>query len=217
MAATIHPYYHSQRKRVFDVCLSGTLLLLLAPLFSFIALAILITSNGPIFFFQRRAGTAGKPFWMVKFRTMYPGAHRDQKLFMSLNQAPGPMFKVFDDPRFVGIGKWLSWSGLDELPQLWNILRGEMSIVGPRPLPIAEEKKLTSAWDFRSTVKPGIISEWALSPHRHDSLRQWRKLDTEMLATGGAWYECSLLVRTAEMLVERMSRRLLNKLRSKTS
>ena len=99
-----------------------------------------------------------------------------KKNLSKLNEAPFPMFKIAKDPRYVGIGRLLSRSGLDELPQLINILRGEMSFIGPRPLPLAEAAELSTAWNFRYRVRPGILSEWAVSEKRHTSLAHWRNL-----------------------------------------
>lgn len=141
-------------------------------------------------------GKNGKVFSIYKFRTMCKGAHKQQKKLKDLNQAPGPMFKIFDDPRFVGIGRILSGTGLDELPQLFNILKGEMSLVGPRPLPVAEAKQLSSAWDFRKLVKPGIFSEWTFSGNRHRSLTDWKELDRLTLSRGGLFYDLKLILLT---------------------
>lgn len=141
-------------------------------------------------------GKSGKSFMMYKFRTMYVGAHKQQTKLKGLNQAPGPMFKIFDDPRFVGIGKFISRVGLDELPQIFNILKGEMSFVGPRPLPVAEAKELSSAWDFRKLVRPGIFSQWTLADNRHDSLTDWKELDRKTLSQGSVTQDLELISST---------------------
>lgn len=133
---------------------------------------------------------------MYKFRTMKLGAHQEQAQLQKLNQAPGPMFKIFDDPRFVGVGRWLSKSGLDELPQLFNVMKGEMSVVGPRPLPVAEAKKLSADWNFRHQVKPGIFSEWTIAENRHRSLTDWKKLDQLTVNRGGWRYDLSVIFKT---------------------
>jgi lipopolysaccharide/colanic/teichoic acid biosynthesis glycosyltransferase len=154
----------------------------------------------PIFFKQKRMGQNKKSFTMYKFRTMYVGAHRHQKRYKKLNQAPGPMFKIFDDPRFVGIGKFLSRSGLDELPQIINVIKGEMNLVGPRPLPVAEAQKLDKSWDFRYQVKPGIFSEWTASPLRHKNLLLWKELDKltveHCLSQKKPWYSFHIIIKT---------------------
>ena len=193
--AIIADYYFSKRKRFFDLGVSIVAFTLLFPLFFIISVCILLTSGLPIFFTQPRTGKDHLPFKMIKFRTMYVNAHQDQKKFQKKNQAPFPTFKIHDDPRFVGIGKFLSKTGLDELPQLINILRGEMSIVGPRPLPVEEAQNLPSHWQIRHKVRPGVISLWALSLQRHKSLQSWWKLERETLQKGGVFFDffiCSL-------------------------
>ncbi|MEO8581491.1 MAG: sugar transferase [Patescibacteria group bacterium] len=181
LAVEISPYFFSREKRIFDILVSIFLLALLVPLFLIISILIIFTSGFPIFFIQDRIGRDKKRFKIIKFRTMYPHAHKDQKKYWKLNESPFPAFKLADDPRFVGIGKWLSKTGLDELPQLINILRGEMSLIGPRPLPPLEAKKMTGSWDFRYKVRPGVISLWALSDKRHKSLKHWQRLEIQTL------------------------------------
>lgn len=131
----------------------------------------------PVFFIQTRIGKDKKKFNIIKFRTMYLNAHQDQRKYWKYNESPFPTFKLSSDPRFVGIGRWLSRTGLDELPQLINILKGEMSFIGPRPLPVSEAERLTGSWDFRYKIRPGIISLWALSDKRFKSLKHWQDLE----------------------------------------
>lgn len=181
----IHPYYFSPIKRVSDIFLAITLLILLFPLLLAISLIILFTVGRPIIFTQKRLGIKKQPFTIYKFRVMYVGAEKNQKKYLHLNVAPKPMYKSWEDPRFVGIGKWLSKAGIDELPQLWNILKGEMSFIGPRPLPIGEAKQLDESWNFRYLVRPGILSEWAISTQRHKSLESWKSLERDGLQQGG--------------------------------
>jgi len=111
------------------------------------------------------------------------------------NEAPEPMFKMQHDPRFVGIGRWLSRSGLDELPQLVNILRGEMSFVGPRPLPIAEAEQLPASWDFRYSVRPGLVSEWVLSEKKYGSQSNWRIAEISTLSKSGLLYDLEIIAK----------------------
>lgn len=196
MSDAVHPYYFSQKKVIFDRFFSLFGLLIAIPVFLSIGLVIFVTVGRPIFYLQSRVGVHGKKFKMLKFRTMGLGAHKEQVNLAKLNQAPGPMFKIFDDPRFVGIGKWLSKSGLDELPQLFNVLRGEMSIVGPRPLPVAEVRQLGKGWFFRQKVKPGIFSEWTLAESRHRSLADWRSLDQKTISKGGWGYDLNIIFKT---------------------
>lgn len=196
MAEEIHQYYFSWRKKIFDFVFGFLLFFLTLPLMLLVSGLILFTSGKPIFFLQKRTGKAGRSFIIYKFRTMYVGADRHQHKFSNLNQAPGPMFKIFEDPRFVGIGRFLSKTGLDELPQIFNIIKGEMSFVGPRPLPVREVKKLKSNWHFRHQVKPGIFSQWTLAQNRHSSLTNWLALDHETLKGGGWFHDLHLIFST---------------------
>jgi len=196
MPYRVNSYYFSLIKTLFDLLFGIFVLFFTFPILILISIIILLTAGYPFTFTQKRVGKNGKVFLIYKFRTMYVGADKQQQKLKDLNQAPGPMFKIFDDPRFVGIGKFLSRTGLDELPQLFNILKGEMSFVGPRPLPVNEVKKLSSVWDFRNEVKPGIFSEWTLASNRHDSLTDWKELDKKTLSHGGLSYDLKLIFLT---------------------
>ena len=132
---------------------------------------------------------------------MYVGAEKNQWRYRKNNQAPNPMYKNWEDPRFVGIGRWLSKTGLDELPQLFNIIKGNMSLVGPRPLPIYEAKKLDKSWNFRYLVKPGIFSEWSAVVNKISSLQDWKKLEKETLKSGGIKYETKIISKTLQGLI----------------
>ena len=183
----IHSYYFSHQKRIFDLALAGTLLLVLSPLLLLIGLAVLLTAGWPVIFKQKRTGKDGKTFTLFKFRTMQKNAVILKYRYQHLNEAPEPMFKIRHDPRFVGIGKSLAKAGLDELPQLWNIFKGEMSFVGPRPLPVKEAVSLPTEWRaWRERVKPGVFSQWAFSGEKHQSLEKWRKLEEKTLQTGAS-------------------------------
>lgn len=197
MSTRVHFYYHSKQKRLFDIVFSLFLLVTFCPIMLTIAITIILTSGWPFWFAQQRTGKDKKTFTMYKFRTMYKGADRDQNKFTTLNYAPWPMFKIDSDPRFTKIGSFLSKSGLDELPQLFNIFKGEMSFVGPRPLPVREAKKLRAIWDFRYQVKPGVFSEWTISDDRHKSLSKWRRLDKRTTERGGLSFEINILIKNA--------------------
>jgi lipopolysaccharide/colanic/teichoic acid biosynthesis glycosyltransferase len=193
----IHPFYFSPAKRILDVGVSLGLLICLAPLLIVVGLTVLASAGRPILFKQQRWGYKNRLFWLYKFRTMKLDSHQQQAKLADKNEAPFPMFKLHQDPRFVGIGRWLSNTGLDELPQLINILRGEMSLIGPRPLPVAEAKilhRLYPSWRFRELVKPGIFSLWSLDAKRHSSLKHWQELDQKTLVTGGLSYELGLIL-----------------------
>lgn len=198
----IHPYYHSLKKRLFDFLVAFFLLLILWPVLLVVSLLVLATAGWPIFYQQKRYGKDKKVFRILKFRTMYVGAEKNQWRYQAESVAPTPMYKNWDDPRFVGGGRFLAKSGLDELPQLWNILRGEMSFVGPRPLPVYEAKKLDASWDFRYQVKPGIFSDWSLAlSKRHQSLKEWQKLEKKTLQKGGLGYELKVITQTLGRLL----------------
>lgn len=196
MVNAIHPYYFSLRKDAFDRFLAVMAIMVALPILMVVVLAIQITIGRPILYQQSRVGKNGLKFKILKFRTMRPGAHQEQATLRLYNQAPGPMFKIYDDPRFVGVGKWLSKSGLDELPQLFNVIKGEMSFVGPRPLPVSEAQQLDKDWDFRHLVRPGIFSEWTIADYRHRSLADWKRLDQLTLSRGGWLSDLSVIWRT---------------------
>ena len=197
----IHPYYLSLEKRVFDLIISLSILILILPLLLLIGAVIFLISGWPIFYIQKRYGLNKKAFKIIKFRTMYVGAEKNQWRYKKNNQAPSPMYKNWEDPRFVGIGRWLSKIGLDELPQLFNIIKGDMSLVGPRPLPVYEAEKLNKDWNFRYKVKPGIFSEWSAVTNKINSLQDWKKLEKETLKAGGIRYEVGIILKTLQVLI----------------
>jgi lipopolysaccharide/colanic/teichoic acid biosynthesis glycosyltransferase len=192
----ISTYPNSWQKRLFDVVLvllSGPLWL---PLLVIIGLLVLALHGRPIIYRQKRAGKKGKPFWIFKFRTMKIGAHQLQKKLLQLNEADGPVFKIKDDPRYVGLGKWLAKTGLDELPQLINVLRGEMSLVGPRPLPVKEAEKIPVQYIvIRESVKPGIVSEWVVKGPHTMSFIEWMKMDEEYVHLAFVMLDMKIIIK----------------------
>jgi len=144
-----------------------------------ISVIILFTSGLPIVFKQTRIGKGNKPFVMYKFRTMRAGAEDQQKIYKKQNEADGPVFKIRNDPRFTRFGRFLSHTGLDELPQLWNVIRGDMSLIGPRPLPPDEARKLTRWQRRRHLIKPGIVSPWILNGYHSRPFSDWMNSDIE--------------------------------------
>ena len=137
---------------------------------------------------------------------MHKSAEKLRYLLNARNEAPFPMFKMKNDPRFVGIGKWLSQIGLDELPQLINVLIGDMSLIGPRPLPVAEASLLDQSWDFRYSVRPGIFSEWIVDKKRHLSLNEWQRIEKKSLSLASLWLDFSLIWRIIYKLLLKMLR-----------
>lgn len=185
----INKSFTSFLKYLIDLTLSLLILSILLPIFIVIYPILLSQIGYPIIFKQQRTGKNGKSFTIYKFRTMVKNAEslrlRKQKQLAKLNYAPQPMFKIGDDPRFIKFGKFLSHTGLDELPQLVNVIKGEMSLVGPRPLPVNEAKSLKTIdpdWHkWRHQVKPGLFSLWVLNDKRHHSLQNWKKLEKDTL------------------------------------
>ncbi len=169
-------------KNTLSVLASFFVLVAWSPVLLFIAAAIKATSEGPIFFKQKRVGLRGRTFFMYKFRTMVINAEALQADLMEANEADGPVFKIKNDPRITRIGKFLRKSGLDELPQFINVLRGDMSLVGPRP-PIPSEVEQYERWQLRRlSMKPGITCTWQIKPNRNSiSFEDWMKMDLQYI------------------------------------
>jgi exopolysaccharide biosynthesis polyprenyl glycosylphosphotransferase len=187
-------------KAVLDF--AGALLLLIfltvIPVIPLVALAIKLTSPGPIFFRQQRSGLNGAPFTILKFRTMATNAEQFKHELAAMNEMSGPVFKVTNDPRVTPVGKWLRQFSLDELPQLFNVLRGEMSLVGPRPLPVDEVKRFNDlAHRRRLSVKPGLTCLWQVSGrNKITDFRDWVRLDLEYIDNWSIWLDLAILLRT---------------------
>lgn len=178
-------------------------LLILAPLFLVIAALVKWGSKGPILFRQARGGLHGRPFTMYKFRTMVTDAAMQQEELQKFNQMSGPVFKMEKDPRVTPIGKFLRKTSLDELPQFFNVLRGEMSLVGPRPLPLYEVEKFeTTAQRRRLSMKPGLTCLWQVSG-RNDvkNFEQWVKLDLEYIDNWSLWLDLRILLKTLPVVL----------------
>ncbi len=165
-------------KRVIDVVLAGLLLVLTAPILLVSIVLVKLSSRGPILFRQLRAGRGGRPFTMYKLRTMYSGASDDKELFRDLNELQNaPVFKIRRDPRITTVGRYLRRSSIDELPQLVNVLRGEMSLVGPRPLPLDEIRSLDWGERLRLSVRPGLTCLWQIAGRSEIPYGEWMQLD----------------------------------------
>ncbi|MCL4360454.1 sugar transferase [Patescibacteria group bacterium] len=162
---------------------------------------IRFTDRMPVLFCQKRTGKNGSPFVMYKFRTMRVGAVKEQNRLQSRNEADGPVFKIRNDPRFTQIGRFLSHTGLDELPQLYNVLRGEMALIGPRPLPVAEAKKLKPWMRERERIKPGIISPWILEGYHRESFEAWMKSDVRYVKQKAFRYDAALTIQALFFLL----------------
>ena len=191
-------------KRSFDVLVASLMLVLLAPLLVLIGLAIKLTSPGPVLFRQTRVGRHGRDFRMLKFRTMVRGADEYKHDLLELNEA-APMFKVPDDPRTTRIGRLLRRRSLDELPQLANVLRGDMSLVGPRPL-ITEEDRLFSGWQRRRYhVAPGMTGPWQILGSSRVPIGDMVTIDYLYCANWSLWLDAKILVRTVPYVLSRRS------------
>jgi exopolysaccharide biosynthesis polyprenyl glycosylphosphotransferase len=189
---------HLLIKQVFDYIAAAVLLVLLSPLLALVALAIRLTSPGPAIYRQIRAGINGRSFLMLKFRTMVLGAEDHQAELAAQNEMRGPVFKVTNDPRVTPLGRFLRRHSLDELPQLWNVLRGEMSLVGPRPLPIAEVARFDNDTHRRRlSVRPGLTCLWQISG-RNDiaDFTDWVRLDLAYIDQWSLWLDCKILLAT---------------------
>jgi exopolysaccharide biosynthesis polyprenyl glycosylphosphotransferase len=170
--------YRHQIKRALDIVGAAFGLILCAPLFALVAVLIKCTSEGPVFFKQERYGLSKRTFFIYKFRTMVINAEAAQAALEHMNQNSGPVFKIFSDPRITKLGAFLRKTSIDELPQLFNVLKGEMSLVGPRPLNLRDVGRFSEAWLMRRfSVKPGLTCLWQVSGRSNVSFDRWIELD----------------------------------------
>jgi exopolysaccharide biosynthesis polyprenyl glycosylphosphotransferase len=184
-------------KRLIDLVVAIGALIAFGPLLAAIALAIKLDSTGPVFFVQTRIGHHKRPFSFMKFRTMCADAERLQAALEARNEAQGPVFKIARDPRVTRIGQFLRRTSLDELPQLWNVVRGDMSLVGPRPLPLRDVSRFDQAAQRkRFSVKPGITCLWQVSGRSNLSFAEWLRLDLWYIDNWSLTLDVKLLVRT---------------------
>ena len=191
-------------KRGFDVVLAGTLLILSAPLFAAVALAIKLDTPGPVMFRQFRSGQHRQPFRMYKFRTMEEDAEQQRAALAEFNEVDGPIFKMKSDPRVTRVGHWLRQTSLDELPQLINVLRGEMSLVGPRPFPVDESEKITDWATIRFTVPPGMTGLWQVSGRNALDYEDLRHLDYVYVASWSFGWDLRILLQTPATVLHRI-------------
>ena len=187
-------------KRAIDIIGAGSGLLLLSPVIAIVACAVKFTSKGPIFFSQKRVGKNGKIFEMYKFRSMVVNAEELKEKLAHQNEMSGPMFKMKDDPRVTNVGKFIRKTSLDELPQLWNVLKGDMSLVGPRPS-LPKEVKQFEKWMYkRLTVKPGLTCYWQVSGRNNIDFEDWMKLDISYVEDRNLWIDIKLIFKTVLVL-----------------
>lgn len=188
-------------RRIFDVVGSLTIIILLFPLFLLITLLIRLDSPGPAIYRQTRCGLNGRRFTFLKFRSMVQNAAEKQGELAPYNIMKGPVFKMKNDPRITRLGYFLRKSSLDELPQLFNVLRGDMSFVGPRP-PIPEEVGNYEGWQRRRlSMKPGITGLWQVSGRNHIDFDQWMKMDLEYIDNWSIWLDLKILLKTIPVVL----------------
>jgi len=183
-------------KRMFDFVASAAAVIVLAPVFAAITVAIKLDSQGPVFFRQRRVGLNGRAFQMLKFRSMFQDAEQSLEALKAQNEMSGPVFKMANDPRITKVGRFLRRTSLDELPQFLNVLKGEMSVVGPRP-PIPSEVRQYKRWQRRRlSVRPGITCVWQISGRNNVDFDHWMELDLDYIDHWSLWGDLAICFKT---------------------
>lgn len=194
-------YFYHIVKRLFDILASAVALIVLSPLFLYLAIRIKSEDNGPAFYSQERIGKDGKPFKMYKFRSMVVDADQMLDKLQDKNEINGAMFKIKDDPRITKVGKWIRKYSLDELPQLYNVLIGDMSLVGPRP-PLPSEVKEYSDYDKqRLEVTPGCTGLWQVTRRNEADFNEMVWLDIVYINHSGIWEDLKLMIKTVGVIV----------------
>jgi len=190
-------------KRLLDIVISSILLVLLAPMFLIVAILIKLDSPGPVFFVQERVGLNKRKFPMYKFRSMVADAEQRQAELESANEADGPIFKIKDDPRFTRLGKFLRKASIDEVPQLINVLKSDMSLVGPRPLALRDFSRLEEDWlRRRFSVRPGITCLWQINGRSSVSFQEWMKFDMHYIDHWSLSLDLEILAKTIPAVVK---------------
>jgi lipopolysaccharide/colanic/teichoic acid biosynthesis glycosyltransferase len=198
----VHPGYVAA-KRIFDLIVGLLILVLLVPVVPLIALIIRLDSSGPVFYRQDRIGEGGRPFKFYKFRSMYVESDRRQKELERHNEQDGPVFKMRLDPRVTSVGRFLRRSSMDEVPQVLNVLKGDMSIVGPRPPLPTEVSRYLPGHHRRLDVKPGITCLWQISGRSQIGFDEWMRLDMEYLRTRSLRTDFLIFVKTIPAVMAR--------------
>src|SRR5262245_47674990 len=196
-------FYRRSGKRALDLIGAAIALVLSAPVMLLAALAIKIETHGPVLYRSTRVGRGGKPFTFYKLRSMVNGADRHRHHLSHLNECDGPVFKISRDPRVTVVGRFLRTTSLDELPQLWNVLRGAMSLVGPRP-PIPDEVSHYQPWQMRRLdVRPGLTCLWQISGRSRIGFEEWMRLDLEYIRRLSFRLDLRILLRTIPAVISR--------------
>lgn len=183
-------------KRVMDITISGAALILLSPVFLITALAIALEDGGPVIYRQNRNGMNGAVFCMYKFRSMCKDAEKIHKTLLDQNELDGPAFKLKDDPRVTKIGRFIRRTSIDELPQLINIIKGEMSLVGPRPLPTYETEQCNEYQRQRLLVKPGLTCYWQCSGRNDIPFNEWMEMDLQYIKEASLLIDIKIIIKT---------------------
>ncbi len=183
-------------KRLLDLLIASVSLLVLSPLILVVALLVKKTSPGPVFYRQKRLGLYGRTFTLVKFRTMIDGAEDRLWEIVHLNEMDGPVFKMKNDPRITKFGSFLRKTSIDEIPQFWNVIKGEMSIVGPRAALPEEVRNYRVNYRRRLSVKPGMTCLWQVSGRNEIDFEQWMKMDLEYIDNWSVWLDLAIILRT---------------------
>lgn len=195
-AATLYERPHAKWTRLMDLAVGSGVLIASLPILGVAAAAIRLTSPGPVIFCQWRSGRAGRPFRMYKLRTMRNDAEQQQEMLRPQSEQDGPAFKLTNDPRVTPVGRFLRRTSIDELPQLWNVLRGEMSLVGPRPLPLAEQEACLPWQQHRLDVLPGLTGLWQVEGRSEVSFDVWMRMDRQYVRSQSFWNDLRLLCAT---------------------
>jgi exopolysaccharide biosynthesis polyprenyl glycosylphosphotransferase len=192
---------YARAKRILDIILSSVGLLVLSPILLLVALLVRLTSRGEIIFKQIRVGEGGRLFTCYKFRSMRVNADKYKSTLEHLNEASGPVFKIKNDPRVTFIGRYLRKLSLDELPQLWNVLRGDMSMVGPRP-PVPREVACYGTRELgRLAVKPGLTCLWQINGRSNIAFEHWVELDLLYIDTMTLWDDVKIIAKTIPAVI----------------
>ena len=200
-SVVLSPYWGSEFrqavKRGMDVLGAGSLLIVLSPLFLLLAIAVKLSSPGKIFYRWRVVGQGGRPFLSFKFRSMVSNADDLKARLNARNEMTGPVFKMTDDPRVTRAGKWMRRYSLDELPQLYSVVKGDMSLVGPRPPLVTEYERFTGYQRQKLLVKPGITGLWQVSGRNQiNDFDEWVRLDLDYIRRWSLWLDTKILLRT---------------------
>lgn len=194
------PVFHAC-KRLFDVVASAAGLVICSPIFLIVSIAIRVEDGEPVIFTQERSGLNGKSFRMYKFRTMCKDAEKMHESLLSQNELDGPAFKMKHDPRITKVGKVLRRTSIDELPQLLNILKGDMSVVGPRPLPTYETAKCNAYQKQRLLIKPGLTCTWQCSGRNDIPFDQWIEMDLQYIREESILTDAKILLKTVKSVI----------------